>query len=162
MKRPPTPWPRIYDLYWYYASERQRIFERRTAGEPGPWTGVTPPPWGVGASGDNGDTTIWVTAPAAERMVQLGYEPLEAYVWPEHGRHLRGWYETFRDARAALLDGLRDAVPEVVLDQAQGACILAEQFAQALAMKGVGQGDAAFPAPDCGRVGSHQPGQFRL
>ncbi len=39
MKRPPTPRPRIYDLYWYYASERQRMFERRTAGEPGPWTG---------------------------------------------------------------------------------------------------------------------------
>ena len=38
MKRPPVPRPRIYDLYWYYASERQRIFERRVAGEPGPWT----------------------------------------------------------------------------------------------------------------------------
>jgi hypothetical protein len=38
VKRPPTPRPRIYDLYWYYASERQRMFERRTAGEPGPWT----------------------------------------------------------------------------------------------------------------------------
>lgn len=38
MKRPPVPRPRIYDLYWYFASERQRIFERRVAGEPGPWT----------------------------------------------------------------------------------------------------------------------------
>jgi hypothetical protein len=38
VKRPPTPRSRIYDLYWYYASERQRIFERRLAGEPGPWT----------------------------------------------------------------------------------------------------------------------------
>lgn len=38
MKRPPTPRPRIYDLYWYYASERQRMFERRLTGEPGPWT----------------------------------------------------------------------------------------------------------------------------
>ena len=38
MKRPPTPRPRIYDLYWYYASERQSMFERRIAGEPGPWT----------------------------------------------------------------------------------------------------------------------------
>jgi len=39
VKRPPVPRPRIYDLYWYFASERQRMFERRVAGEPGPWTG---------------------------------------------------------------------------------------------------------------------------
>lgn len=38
MKRPPVPRPRIYDLYWYFASERQRMFARRVAGEPGPWT----------------------------------------------------------------------------------------------------------------------------
>lgn len=38
MKRPPVPRQRIYDLYWYFASERQRIFERRVAGEPWPWT----------------------------------------------------------------------------------------------------------------------------
>jgi 5-hmdU DNA kinase-like protein len=38
VKHPPTPRTRIYDLYWYYASERQGIFERRIAGEPGPWT----------------------------------------------------------------------------------------------------------------------------
>ena len=38
MKRPPVPRTRIYDLYWYFASERQRVFERRVAGEPGPWT----------------------------------------------------------------------------------------------------------------------------
>jgi hypothetical protein len=38
-------------------------------------------------------------------MSQLGYEPLEAYVWPEHGRHLRGWYEMLRDARLELLGG---------------------------------------------------------
>ena len=38
MKRLPVPRPRIYDLYWYFASERQRMFERRVAGEPGPWT----------------------------------------------------------------------------------------------------------------------------
>ena len=33
MKRPPVPRPRIYDLYWYFASERQRMFERRVAGD---------------------------------------------------------------------------------------------------------------------------------
>jgi hypothetical protein len=38
VKRPPVPRHRIYDLYWYFASERQRMFERRVAGEPGPWT----------------------------------------------------------------------------------------------------------------------------
>jgi hypothetical protein len=38
VKRPPVPRPRIYDLYWYFASERQQTFERRVAGEPGPWT----------------------------------------------------------------------------------------------------------------------------
>ena len=38
MRRPPTPRPRIYGLYWYFASERQRVFERRVAGEPWPWT----------------------------------------------------------------------------------------------------------------------------
>jgi hypothetical protein len=38
VKRPPVPRPRIYDLYWYFASERQQMFARRVAGEPGPWT----------------------------------------------------------------------------------------------------------------------------
>ena len=38
MKRPPVPRPRIYDLYWYFASERQQMFARRVEGEPGPWT----------------------------------------------------------------------------------------------------------------------------
>jgi len=39
VKRPPAPRPRIYDLYWYFASERQRMFERRVAGGAAPWTG---------------------------------------------------------------------------------------------------------------------------
>ncbi len=38
MRTPPRPRQPIYDLYWYFASERQAIFERRIAGEPGPWT----------------------------------------------------------------------------------------------------------------------------
>lgn len=38
MKRPPEPRPGIYETYWHFASERQRAFERRVAGEPGPWT----------------------------------------------------------------------------------------------------------------------------
>src|SRR6266498_695297 len=37
-KRPPTPRKDTYDLYWYFAAERQRIFERRLAGQPAPWT----------------------------------------------------------------------------------------------------------------------------
>jgi hypothetical protein len=28
----------VYDAYWRFAAERQRIFHRRAAGEPGPWT----------------------------------------------------------------------------------------------------------------------------
>jgi len=38
MKRPPVPRSRIYDLYWYFASERQRTYERRVAGHEPPWT----------------------------------------------------------------------------------------------------------------------------
>lgn len=37
-KRLPTPRQKIYDLYWYFASERQRMFEKRAAGLPAPWT----------------------------------------------------------------------------------------------------------------------------
>lgn len=37
-KKIPTPRNRIYDLYWYFASERQRIFEKRVAGAIKPWT----------------------------------------------------------------------------------------------------------------------------
>lgn len=28
----------VYDSYWWFAAERQRIFERRAAGDAGPWT----------------------------------------------------------------------------------------------------------------------------
>ncbi len=38
MKKQPTPRQRIYDLYWYFASERQQIFEKRLSGRVGPWT----------------------------------------------------------------------------------------------------------------------------
>ena len=34
----PTPRPTVYDLYWKFAARRQRVFERRVAGEPGPWS----------------------------------------------------------------------------------------------------------------------------
>ena len=35
MKRLPVPRARIYEMYWYFASERQQMFQRRVAGEPG-------------------------------------------------------------------------------------------------------------------------------
>lgn len=38
MTRPPIPRRGIYELYWHFASERQRAFERRVAGEEWPWT----------------------------------------------------------------------------------------------------------------------------
>lgn len=39
----------------------------------------------------------WVCTPRLERAIALGYSPriIEAYVWPEHGRPLRNWYERF-------------------------------------------------------------------
>lgn len=37
-RRPPTPRPAVYELYWYYASQRQAMFERRVAGASPPWT----------------------------------------------------------------------------------------------------------------------------
>lgn len=38
MKPQPVPRPEIYDLYWYFAAERQAAFLRRQAGRPGPWS----------------------------------------------------------------------------------------------------------------------------
>lgn len=38
MKRSLVPRQGIYELYWHFASERQRAFERRVAGEKWPWT----------------------------------------------------------------------------------------------------------------------------
>lgn len=37
-RRPPTPRKGVYELYWYYASQRQAMFEQRVAGEPAPWS----------------------------------------------------------------------------------------------------------------------------
>jgi hypothetical protein len=38
MKQSPQPRPKVYDLYWIFASERQKAFEKRRVGLPGPWT----------------------------------------------------------------------------------------------------------------------------
>lgn len=38
MKQPPVPRKKIYDLYWYFASERQQTFMHRLDGKPWPWT----------------------------------------------------------------------------------------------------------------------------
>lgn len=35
---PPMPREEVYRLYWYFASERHAIFERRVQGLPAPWT----------------------------------------------------------------------------------------------------------------------------
>lgn len=37
-KTAPTPRTGVYDFYWYFASQRQAAFERRCAGQPGPWS----------------------------------------------------------------------------------------------------------------------------
>src|SRR5712691_418930 len=36
-RRPPVPTP-VFDTYWHFAAERQRIYHSRVRGEPGPWT----------------------------------------------------------------------------------------------------------------------------
>lgn len=36
-RRPPVPTP-VFDTYWHFAAERQRIFHRRVRGEAAPWT----------------------------------------------------------------------------------------------------------------------------
>lgn len=33
-----VPRPGVYERYWYFVGERQRIFEKRAAGEPAPWS----------------------------------------------------------------------------------------------------------------------------
>jgi len=38
MKHPPIPRNDVYELYWYFASERQRIYEKRLRGDSAPWT----------------------------------------------------------------------------------------------------------------------------
>lgn len=38
MRRPPIPRKGVYELYWHFAAERQRAFERRAMGRPWPWT----------------------------------------------------------------------------------------------------------------------------
>jgi hypothetical protein len=35
---PPTPRTHIYELYWYFAAERQAMYVRRLSGRPAPWT----------------------------------------------------------------------------------------------------------------------------
>lgn len=37
-KQPPTPRKGVYELYWYFASERQQAFMKRVAGGLEPWT----------------------------------------------------------------------------------------------------------------------------
>ena len=61
----------------------------------------------------------WVCTPRLERAIALGYQPtiLEAYVWPQHGRILRGWYERFRDV--ALKLDTADPDDRAVRDQAK-------------------------------------------
>ena len=38
MSRRPVPRQQVFDVYWRLAAERHRVFEKRLAGEPGPWT----------------------------------------------------------------------------------------------------------------------------
>lgn len=37
-KRAPQPRAEVFDIFWRFTAERQRIYEQRVAGTPGPWT----------------------------------------------------------------------------------------------------------------------------
>ena len=37
-KKPPVPRQAVYDTYWKYAAERQKVWDRRYNNEPAPWT----------------------------------------------------------------------------------------------------------------------------
>ncbi|MEU3556091.1 telomere-associated protein Tap [Streptomyces fragilis] len=50
--------------------------------------------------GERPDGPAWYATPTVAYAVELGYDvqPLEAYVRPESGRYLDGWYQRLRDA----------------------------------------------------------------
>ena len=37
-RRAPQPRSEVFDIFWQFTAERQRVYEKRVAGEPGPWT----------------------------------------------------------------------------------------------------------------------------
>ncbi|MGX1585893.1 nucleotide kinase domain-containing protein [Microbacterium sp. NPDC055502] len=37
-KRAPQPRAEVFDIFWRFTAERQRVYEQRVAGSPGPWT----------------------------------------------------------------------------------------------------------------------------
>lgn len=84
-------------------------FDRRL---PGYWLAVLPErpdvalpdPFAGRLTGEGPpDAPRWVTTPTLGLATELGFqvEPLEAWVWPEHRRHLRPAAERLRAARAA-------------------------------------------------------------
>ena len=97
-------------------------FDKRVPGvylfEPPRWSSPGPAPW-VELEED-GSTAVWVTGPTAERMVGMGLEPLEGWIWPQHGRWLRPWYEMLRGAREELLEGPPAALAAVKQTCRQG------------------------------------------
>jgi hypothetical protein len=61
----------------------------------------------------------WVCTPTLERAIALGYQPTiqQAWLWPQHGRVLIGWYERFRDAGTSL--DVDDADAQAARNQAK-------------------------------------------
>lgn len=84
-----------------------------------PWDRADPPPYVRPSWVDDAGPT-WCTAPTAERLIQCGHEPIEAWLYERQGRYLRPWYERLRDARAALLDGPAPALEAVKQTYRQG------------------------------------------
>ncbi|MGW5565839.1 telomere-associated protein Tap [Streptomyces tendae] len=58
--------------------------------------------------GERPEGPAWYATPTVAYAVELGYEvrPLEAWVRPENGRYLDGWYQRLRDAYLATMADL--------------------------------------------------------
>lgn len=87
--------------------------------EASPWRFVEPAPY-VRPSWTEEAELFWCTAPTAERLVQYGLEPIEAWLYGRQSRYLRPWYERLRDARAELLGGPWPALEAVRQTYRQG------------------------------------------
>ncbi|QLJ02542.1 helix-turn-helix transcriptional regulator [Streptomyces sp. NEAU-sy36] len=75
--------------------------------------------------GDRPQGPAWYATPTVAYAVELGYEvrPIEAYVRPENGRYLDGWYQRLRDAYLATMADLgvhADMTPEDFLTAMDG------------------------------------------
>ncbi|MEU2549591.1 helix-turn-helix domain-containing protein [Streptomyces roseolus] len=66
-------------------------------------------------TGETPDGPAWYATPTVAYAVELGYDvaPVEAWLRPDAGRYLDGWYQRLRDAYIATMDdlGVPDKLP---------------------------------------------------